>query len=114
MKKINVAIIGHTYPKAMSLISLIEKTSEINLVQESLGETNGLEQLSFKIGMSGQRITLFPIERIDIFLKYENLIIVDFTKRKDNIDFYKEKDIKHILPGSAAEVESIIDLILLY
>ena len=114
MNKINVAIVGHVYTKAMSLISLIEKTPEINLIEESIGDTDGLEYTSFQIGMNGQKFKLFPVKCIDIFLKYENLIIIDFTREKENIDFYKEKRIRHLLPGDVAEIKSIIELILLY
>lgn len=115
MKKINVAIVGHPIQEAMILIPVLEKMEEIFLVSETIGKNKDEEYNSifFKIGVNGKNIQVLSVEKIDIFLKYENIIIVDFSKEKDNIDFYIKNNLKYILPGSAAQTESIIELILL-
>ena len=111
MEKINVAVVGQMYSEAMILITLLQNMPEINLIPESIGNTDNLDFILSKIGINGKEIKVFPIDKIGIFLKYKNLIVVDFKKENRNIDFYIKNNIRYIIPDEK-KTESIIKLIL--
>jgi hypothetical protein len=112
MEKINVAVVGQMYSEAMILITLLQNMPEINLIPESIGNTDNLDFILSKTGINGKEIKIFPIDKIEIFLKYKNLIVVDFKKENRNIDFYIKNNIRYIIPDEK-KTESIIKLILL-
>ena len=111
MEKINVAVVGQMYSEAMILITLLQNMPEINLIPESIGNTDNLDFILSKIGINGKEIKIFPTDKIGIFLKYKNLIVVDFKKENRNIDFYIKNNIRYIIPDEK-KTESIIKLIL--
>jgi len=114
METKNVAVVGHTHLRAMGLIALIEQEKEIlNLIPETIGDTSHLESINFRIGQNGKEIRVFPEEKIDIFKKYKNLIVIDFINEKNNIDFYEKNNIKKIIPCINAKIENILELIIL-
>jgi|GEM_PF-6523644 len=110
----NVAVVGHTYSQAMDLLRMIEKEKDsLNLIPETIGNTDHLPFITSQVGIDGKVIKVFPLEQIDIFLKYPNLTVVDFTEEQQNLNFYKENNIKTIRPRDEANAKDILDLIIL-
>jgi hypothetical protein len=110
----NVAVVGHTYSQAMELIRMIEKEKDLlNLIPETIGNTDHLPFITSQVGIDGKVIKIFPLEQIDIFLKYENLVVVDFTEEQQNLLFYKEKNINKIRPRDGVNTKDILELIIL-